>query len=70
MTEELNRPYLCVHAPRKEWRNILPIKINVIMAKSNKEARAAFIPFHPNDPETKHYNKPVVVSSIMPFYLD
>jgi hypothetical protein len=50
--------WLCIHAPRKEWRNRLPIKITVVRAFGRNAALAKFIPFHPNDPETKHYNKP------------
>jgi len=50
--------YLCIHAPRKEWRNRLPIRIEVVAAKNKEAALERFIPFHPLDPDTLHYNKP------------
>lgn len=63
-------PYLCIHAPRKEWRNRLPIRITVIMARNRKEALSKFVPFHPLDPDTQHYNKPYARHTIGSHLLD
>jgi hypothetical protein len=61
--------YLCIHTPRKEWRNRLPIKVVVVMANNSSEALKQFTPFHPNDPDTKHYNKPYAAQTILPHYI-
>jgi hypothetical protein len=56
--------FLCVHAPRKEWRNRLPIKVAIVTASNTKEAIEKFRPVHPLDPDTKHYNKPYAVAAM------
>jgi hypothetical protein len=61
--------YLCIHTPRKEYRHLYPIKINLIRAVSRKEALKEFSPFHPNEPFIKHYNKPYAVSTIETHYI-
>ena len=48
----------------------MPIKINLIEADSREKALAEFVPFHPNEPTIKHYNKPFAVDELQsPFYL-
>jgi hypothetical protein len=66
---ERQQPYLCVHTPRKEWRNRLPIKTAVVMANNPTDALKQFVPFHPNDPETQHYNKPYAVYTVQPHFI-
>lgn len=62
--------WLCLHMPRKEWRNRLPIRLSVIVARTKKEALSKFVPFHPNDPNTTHYNKPLVTIASGTYHLD
>ena len=62
--------YVCIHAPRKEWRNRLPIKVNIVHAESRKEALAKFIPLHSNEPTVRHYNKPYAIDECQsPHYI-
>ena len=48
-----NSWWVVVHAPRKEWRNRLPIKIQYTYAPSSQKALELFIPL-----DGEHYNKP------------
>jgi hypothetical protein len=61
--------YLCIHTPRKEYRHLYPTKINLMRAPNRKEALKKFIPFHPNEPFIKHYNKPYAVCAIATHYI-
>lgn len=69
-SEETLFPYLCVHAPRKEYIGKYPIKISIVMARGPKQALAEFTPFHPNEPFIKHYKKPYVTSGIYAHYIE
>lgn len=48
--------YTVIQAPRKEWRNRLPIYLYQIEAANRKEAIAKMFFY-----DIEHYNKPVAV---------
>ena len=48
--------YTVIQAPRKEWRNRLPIYLYQVEAMNRKEAIAKMFLY-----DIEHYNKPVAV---------